>query len=94
MADTGALTAALNWYRALPLTDFRATAEKIAVPTLYVWSDGDAAVLPKAARECGRYVSAEYRFEILYGVSHWMLDERPDEVADLLLDWFATHPLT
>jgi len=28
--------------------------------------------------------SGEYRFEILPGVSHWIPDERPDKLADLL----------
>jgi pimeloyl-ACP methyl ester carboxylesterase len=27
------------------------------------------------------------------GVSHWIPDEQPDKLADLLLDWFAAHPL-
>ena len=44
------------------------------------------------ARDCGRYVSGEYRFETPHG-SHWMLDEQPDAVADLLLDWFGAHPI-
>ena len=34
----------------------------------------------------------EYRFELLEGVSHWILDEQPDRMADLLVDWFAAHP--
>jgi hypothetical protein len=29
----------------------------------------------------------------LHGVSHWMLDERPDAVADLMLEWLAAHPI-
>ena len=92
MTEPGLLTAAINWYRALPLSDMRGVGEKVTVPTLYVWSDGDTAVLGKGARECGRYVSGAYRFETLYGVSHWMVDEQPDTVADLLLEWFAAHP--
>ena len=40
----------------------------------------------------GDYVVGEYRFEVLKGVSHWILDEQPDKTADLLLDWFAAHP--
>ena len=59
---------------------------------MYVWSDGDTVLLEKGARDCGRYVSGEYRFEVLHG-THWMLDEQPDAVADLLLEWFATHPI-
>ncbi len=92
MAEPGALTAALNWYRAIPLSDVRATGAKIDVPTLYVWSDGDTALVEKPARNTARYVSGEYRFETLSG-SHWMVDEQPDVVADLLLEWFAAHPI-
>ncbi|OBK73616.1 alpha/beta fold hydrolase [Mycobacterium sp. 1274761.0] len=92
MAEPGVLTAALNWYRAMPLSFTRQVGDKITVPTMYVWSDGDTALLSKAARDCGRYVSGEYRFETLHG-THWMLDEQPDAVADLLLDWFAAHPI-
>ncbi len=92
MAEPGMLTAALNWYRAMPLSDIRSTG-KITVPTLYVWSDRDAALSGKAAQNTGRYVSGEYRFETLRGVSHWIPDEQPDVLADLLLEWFAAHPV-
>lgn len=91
MSEPGALTAAINWYRAIPLSNQRASSQKISVPTLYVWSDSDIALLPKAAHDTARYVSGEYRFEILRGVSHWIPDEQPDKLADLLLDWFAAH---
>ena len=80
MAEPGVLTAMLNWYRAIPLSGVRRVRHKITVPTMYVWSDGDTALLEKGARDCGRYVSGEYRFEVLHG-SHWLLDEQPDEVA-------------
>lgn len=92
MAEPGVLTAALNWYRAIPLTDLRTTG-KITVPTLYVWSDRDVALAKKAAHDTGRYVSGQYRFETLRGVSHWIPDEQPDVLADLLLEWFAAHPI-
>lgn len=93
MAAPGVLTAALNWYRAMPLTDLRRAAGKVSVPTMYVWSDGDIALAEKPARDTARYVSGEYRFEILHGVSHWIPDEQPDKAADLLLEWFEAHQL-
>jgi pimeloyl-ACP methyl ester carboxylesterase len=65
---------------------------KITVPTMYVWSDGDTALRDKAAHATGDYVSVEYRFEILRGVSHWIPEEQSDKLADLLLDWFSAHP--
>lgn len=91
MLEPGALTAAINWYRAMPLSNPRSINQKVSVPTLYVWSDRDIALLPKAAHNTRRYVSGEYRFEIMPGVSHWIPDEEPDQLADLLLDWFAAH---
>jgi pimeloyl-ACP methyl ester carboxylesterase len=94
MLEPGAMTAGLNWYRAMPLTDLRKAAGKITVPTMYVWSDNDAALLPKAAYETERYVAADYRFEVMPGVSHWIPEEKADELSDLLLEWFAAHPIT
>jgi pimeloyl-ACP methyl ester carboxylesterase len=89
MAEPGALTAALNWYRAIPLSNPKVTTTKVTVPTMYVWSDGDIALPEKGARLCGDYVLGEYRFEVMKGVSHWIVDEQPDAMADLLLDWLA-----
>lgn len=97
MAEPGALTAALNWYRAMPM-DFSglgvgSKAQKITVPTLYVWSDRDIALTAKPARDTANYVSGPYRFETLAGASHWLPEEKPAEVAELLLQWFAAHPV-
>jgi pimeloyl-ACP methyl ester carboxylesterase len=89
MAEPGALTAALNWYRAIPLSNPKVTTTKVTVPTMYVWSDGDIALPERGARLCGDYVLGEYRFEVMKGVSHWIVDEQPDAMADLLLDWLA-----
>jgi pimeloyl-ACP methyl ester carboxylesterase len=91
MLEPGALTAAINWYRALPLSNPGSINQKISVPTLYVWSDRDIALMPKSAYDTGRYVTGEYRFEIMPGVSHWIPDEEPDKLADLLLEWIAAH---
>jgi pimeloyl-ACP methyl ester carboxylesterase len=92
MAEPGALTAALNWYRAVPLSDGRDAGRKVTVPTLFIWSDGDIALREKGAQLTGDYMLGDYGFEVLKGVSHWILDEHPEKTADLLLDWFAAHP--
>lgn len=93
MIDNGSLTAGLNWYRGMPFSDFRATGGKITVPTMYVWSDGDAALTATPAYETERYVTGDYRFEVMPGVSHWIPEEKPDELVALLLEWFAAHPI-
>lgn len=92
LSEPGALTAAFNYYRAMPLTDPRADCRKVTVPTLHIWSNRDLTFAEKGAQVCGDYVTGEYRFEVLDGVSHWILDEAPEEVTGLVLDWFATHP--
>ncbi|WP_454790188.1 alpha/beta fold hydrolase [Mycolicibacterium lutetiense] len=94
MAEPGALTAALNWYRAMPLSrSGPGAADKITVPTLYVWSDRDIAITAKPARDTANYVSGPYRFETLTGASHWLPEEKPAEIAEMLLQWFAAHPI-
>ena len=93
MIEPGALTGGLNWYRGLPLSNLRDSNQRISVPTMYVWSDNDIALKPKAARNTARYVDVDYRFEVMPGVSHWIPDTEPDRLADLLLDWFAAHPI-
>ncbi|MCV7192202.1 alpha/beta fold hydrolase [Mycolicibacterium brumae] len=92
MAQTGALTAALNWYRALPFSDFRQARTRITVPTMYIWSNKDKALMERGGRDTARFVDADYRYEILHGVTHWMVDQVPDTIADMLLEWFAAHP--
>ncbi len=92
LVETGALTTALNWYRAMPLADPRSVRIKVEVPTLFVWSDGDKAIRRATAEACAKWVTGPYRYEILTDVSHWMLDEAPGEVAGLLLKQFSAYP--
>ncbi|TCN58488.1 pimeloyl-ACP methyl ester carboxylesterase [Rhodococcus sp. SMB37] len=75
----GALTATLNWYRAM--TPGTGDLPPVKVPTTYVWSTGDAAVGRFAAELCGDHVDADYTFEVLDGVSHWIPDEAPGAVT-------------
>jgi pimeloyl-ACP methyl ester carboxylesterase len=84
LREPGALTAALNWYRANPLQ--RLTAPVITVPTLYVWSTEDVAIGSTAALATDKYVSAAYRFEMVEDVSHWVPEEAPDTMTGLLLE--------
>lgn len=90
LSEPGALTAALNYYRA---TDFRqgAALPAVEVPTLYVWSTGDVALGRVGAEATGEFVNAPYRFEILEGVSHWVPEDAAPELSALLLEHVAAH---
>lgn len=90
MAQSGALTPAMNWYRALPFQRVRGVRARIEVPTMFLYSDGDVSIAAKGAHETARHVAGPYRFESLAGLSHWMIDEDPSAVASRLTDWIAT----
>ena len=81
----GALTAALNWYRAASIGDV-SDLGPITTPTLYVWSDQDVALGREAAEATAQHVEGPYRFEVLEGVSHWIPEEAPDRLNALLLE--------
>jgi len=89
MSAPGALTAALNWYRAIDSSMFSGVG-RITVPTLYVWSTDDLALGRHGAESTASYVEGPYRFEILDGVSHWIPEEVPEVLTRLLLGHLAT----
>ena len=91
MREPGALTAALNWYRALPLSRPSAAIGRITVPTLYVWSTRDTALGRTAAERTAAWIDAPYRFEILHGVSHWIPETAPDAFNRLLVEHVSTY---
>jgi pimeloyl-ACP methyl ester carboxylesterase len=92
LGDPRAATGALNWYRALRLRG-QLDAGRTRAPTLFVWSDGDAAIGRRAAEGAAEFVSAPYRFQVLAGASHWIPEERPAELAAAVLEHLAAHPI-
>jgi pimeloyl-ACP methyl ester carboxylesterase len=89
LARPGALTAALNWYRAMEDSEL-ADLPLVTAPTLYVWSTDDAALGRPAAEASAAFVSGGYRFVVLEGVNHWIPEAAPKELARLLLEHLAT----
>jgi pimeloyl-ACP methyl ester carboxylesterase len=83
MQEPGALSAALGWYRALPWNG-RDPVGSVRVPTLHVWSTGDAFLGRAATDATAQFVDAPYRLEVLEGVSHWVPELAADRVAELV----------
>jgi pimeloyl-ACP methyl ester carboxylesterase len=83
LSAPGALTAALNWYRAM---SSGVRVDPVGVPTTYVWSDGDVAIGRTAAEACANFVTGDYRFVELPGVTHWIPEQAPDQLATAILD--------
>ncbi|NUP47060.1 MAG: alpha/beta hydrolase [Catenulispora sp.] len=85
LSQRPALTAALNWYRAMDMRTF-ATLPNVKIPTTFVWSTEDPAIGRASAEACARCVEAPYRFVELEGVSHWIPDQAPVELARAVSD--------
>jgi pimeloyl-ACP methyl ester carboxylesterase len=85
LTQPGAMTAALNWYRALD-RDVVERMGPITTRTLFAWSTEDPALGRVAAEETARLIEGPYRFEVLEGVGHFIPEEVPDALNRLLLD--------
>ena len=91
MADPATLTAALNWYRADSLGG-GGTVPPPAVPALFVWGDADTALTRDAAERAPAHVAGPVRFAELRGVTHWVPDEAPAALAELVVDHTDRNP--
>jgi len=87
---SGALTPALNWYRAIPFGS-RSGPGEVSVPTLYVYATEDVALSRAAADRTAAYVTGPYRYEVLEGANHWLPEQKSEVVGDLLLEHLAAH---
>ena len=91
LARPGALTAALNWYRANvhPRTWLEPALvfPQVAAPTMGVWSSGDFALDERGMTGSQQFVDGTWRYERVDGAGHWMQLEAPDQVSALLLDF-------
>ncbi len=83
MREPGALSAALGWYRAIPF-GARDAVGKVRVPTLHVWSTGDAFLGRAGIEATERFVDAPYRLEVLDDVTHWIPELAAGRTAELV----------
>lgn len=82
--DQGGLTAALNWYRALWMISPGSSCKKVSVPTTHVWSTGDDALSRVGAELTEQFVTGPYELRVLEGITHWIPEEAPVEVAEII----------
>jgi pimeloyl-ACP methyl ester carboxylesterase len=83
MAEPGALSGALNWYRGIPFSG-RPAVGPVSVPTTYVWGQHDFALGRVAAELTEKHVHAPYRFTELDS-GHWLPEVAPEAVAEAIL---------
>ncbi|MBA2339215.1 MAG: alpha/beta hydrolase [Pyrinomonadaceae bacterium] len=97
LREPGALTAAINYYRANLSTllrrrpgqsDASEELSVVRVPTLFIYGEKDFAILPETVRGVDRFVKAPYTEVRIKQSNHWVQQESPAEVNRALLDFF------
>lgn len=85
IAEPGAATAMLNWYRAArsPGPGTPDLSRVIEVPTMVVWGEEDVALDVRCLQGTEQYVRT-LEIHRLPGVSHWVQQDAPEAVNDLL----------
>ncbi|MFH8437869.1 alpha/beta fold hydrolase [Streptomyces sp. NPDC018007] len=83
LVASGALTPAVNWYRAMPFATPSGLG-KITVPTLFVNSDSDPVLGQAGVAHTRRLVTGPYTFRTLTGIGHWIPEQAAPELAELL----------
>ncbi len=94
MRVPGSLTAAINWYRALPqartlLSDRDLT---VRVPTLLVWGTNDVALGTELTHGTEQYVP-DLTLHYIANCSHWVQQEQPD-LVNAAVAAFLHSPVT
>ena len=94
LSEPGALTPALNWYRAnLPVQALFGRTGGPQLPmvkadTLGIWSTGDLYLTEDAMTRSEQRVQGRWRYERLEG-SHWVQLDQPDRLNGLLLEFLT-----
>jgi pimeloyl-ACP methyl ester carboxylesterase len=94
LSRPGALTAALNWYRANTPIDILVSGDWPQIPpvsadTLGMWSSGDVYCGEEQLAGSADFVTGSWRYERIDGVDHWIPLTAANEVNELLVDFLA-----
>lgn len=104
LRQPGALTSAINYYRAnvfrllrgarrgnVDATDKAAEQQdgRIRVPTLFIFGEQDFAIIPATVRGLGKYIDAPYREVRIPDSGHWVQNEAVDEVNAALMEFLG-----
>ena len=94
LSRPGALTAALNYYRAnIRPESFVGRSERtlppVTCPVLGVWSDGDIGCGEAQMLASREHVTGPWRYHRIEGAGHWIPLDAPDELNALLVDFLG-----
>jgi pimeloyl-ACP methyl ester carboxylesterase len=88
LGQPGALTAALNYYRAVVRWGWRVPVQPISAPTLMIWGEDDIALGKELTYGTEQYVP-NLRIHYISHCGHWVQQEALDEVQRVLLGFLV-----
>jgi pimeloyl-ACP methyl ester carboxylesterase len=99
LSRPGALTAALNWYRAnVPpealFTGSPLTLPPVACPTLGIWSSRDHYLSEEPMVASEKHVQGPWRYARIEGASHWIPLDAPAALNALLIEFLTASDET
>lgn len=93
LSRPGALTAALDWYRANVEPELPGESDgetpTADCPVVGLWSDGDHHLAEEQMTGAEALVEGSWRYERIADASHWMMLDRPARINELLLDFLV-----
>lgn len=90
-AEPGAMTSALNWYRAMDIgPGLDRLDPAIVPPVLFIWGNRDQAIGRAGVESQRAFMPADFT-EVELDVSHWIIQEAQARVIDEVLALLATH---
>ncbi len=91
-SEPGALTAALNWYRAMTLSQQGAAQQspEISIPTLFMWGSNDPTAGRLAVDMQKQYMTGPYE-EVELEAGHWLITDQPVAVVGEVIKHLETH---
>ena len=94
--DPEAMIGMLNWDRGNPMAASylamvtnTAAPRKCMVPTLGMWSTGDAYLWESQVKDSAQLMAAPWRYVKVENASHWMMLDQPQQVNTALLEWLT-----
>ena len=90
LSRPGALTAALNWYRAnfKPASlNSKSNPPRIKVPAMGISAENDAYLLPAHVKNSEAMMDDHWEYHLVKDASHWLMLDKPEAINDLLLNF-------
>lgn len=91
LSEPGALTAAVNWYRANARPEMMLPPARplprFEQPTLGVWGADDPHLVEEFVTRTADFVDGPWQYERVEGAGHWLQLDQPELLSSILIDY-------